>query len=236
MSLYVAGLDLGQSQDFTALALLETVPTLHALTATGRDSELGLPIDIDYEVAGPPAALKLLGLERYPLGTAYPQIVTHVAARLRAIRGQVLLAVDATGVGAAVVDMFEALSVPLIAITITGGSVAHGAGHRWSVPKRDLVHGLLLAFQDQRLTYANRLEQAPTFLQELVAFQLTVNTQTGHDTYEAWREGAHDDLVLAVAVACWLAEHEVDARYQAALREIDARTQAADASVSISPF
>jgi hypothetical protein len=29
-----------------------------------------------------------------------------------------------------------------------------------------------------------------------------------HDTCCAWREGAHDDLVLACAVACWYAEHE----------------------------
>ena len=28
-------------------------------------------------------------------------------------------------------------------------------------------------------------------------------TLTGHEQYGAWREGQHDDLVLAVALACW---------------------------------
>jgi len=30
---------------------------------------------------------------------------------------------------------------------------------------------------------------------------------TGHDSYEAWREGDHDDIVLSLAVACWSAEN-----------------------------
>jgi hypothetical protein len=30
-----------------------------------------------------------------------------------------------------------------------------------------------------------------------------INLQTGHDSYEAWRERDHDDLVLAVALACY---------------------------------
>ena len=29
----------------------------------------------------------------------------------------------------------------------------------------------------------------------------------GHDSYGAWREKAHDDLVLAVAMAVWVGEH-----------------------------
>jgi hypothetical protein len=32
-----------------------------------------------------------------------------------------------------------------------------------------------------------------------------VNISTAHDSYEAWREGDHDDLVLATALACWRA-------------------------------
>jgi hypothetical protein len=29
------------------------------------------------------------------------------------------------------------------------------------------------------------------------------------DSYGCWREGAHDDLVLAVALACWRAKREL---------------------------
>jgi len=28
-------------------------------------------------------------------------------------------------------------------------------------------------------------------------------TPSGNEQYGAWREGEHDDLVLAVALACW---------------------------------
>jgi hypothetical protein len=34
-----------------------------------------------------------------------------------------------------------------------------------------------------------------------------VNVSTGHDSYEAWRESIHDDLVLAVSLACWYGEN-----------------------------
>jgi hypothetical protein len=57
---------------------------------------------------------------------------------------------------------------------------------------------------------------------ELTGFQLKVDLRSGHDTYEAWREGIHDDLVLAVAIAAWYAEREAEARFQAAEAELQA--------------
>jgi hypothetical protein len=35
--------------------------------------------------------------------------------------------------------------------------------------------------------------------------QVKVST-AGNEQFGAWREGAHDDLVLAVALACWAVE------------------------------
>ena len=32
-----------------------------------------------------------------------------------------------------------------------------------------------------------------------------MNLKTAHDSYEAWREGDHDDLVLSVGMAVWAA-------------------------------
>jgi hypothetical protein len=40
-------------------------------------------------------------------------------------------------------------------------------------------------------------------LTELENFRVKINVNTGHETYEAWREREHDDLVLATALACW---------------------------------
>ena len=47
---------------------------------------------------------------------------------------------------------------------------------------------------------------AATLVQELLNFRVTIDPRTAHDSYAAWREGMHDDLVLAVAMACWWGE------------------------------
>jgi hypothetical protein len=39
--------------------------------------------------------------------------------------------------------------------------------------------------------------------QELLNFRRKINLKTAHDSYEHWREGDHDDLVLAAGLACW---------------------------------
>jgi hypothetical protein len=42
-------------------------------------------------------------------------------------------------------------------------------------------------------------------VQELLNFKAKPPTASG-DTYEAWREGPHDELVLAIARAAWVGE------------------------------
>ncbi len=42
-------------------------------------------------------------------------------------------------------------------------------------------------------------------VEELQNFKLKITT-AGNDTYEAWRESDHDDLVLAAAMAAWYGE------------------------------
>jgi hypothetical protein len=52
---------------------------------------------------------------------------------------------------------------------------------------------------------AEALPEAVTLVRELTNFQTKVVLATD-DPYVAWREGAHDDLVLAVAIAAWEGE------------------------------
>jgi hypothetical protein len=42
----------------------------------------------------------------------------------------------------------------------------------------------------------------------MLNFKQTINPITAHDSYSAWREADHDDLVLSVAMACWFGERE----------------------------
>ncbi len=69
------------------------------------------------------------------------------------------------------------------------------------VPKRELVRGLVTAFENGRLKIAKGLPLAGALIDELQAFRVTL-TAKGRDTYAA-RSGEHDDLVLAVALAVW---------------------------------
>jgi hypothetical protein len=181
---YLCGIDLGQAADYTALVVLEITK--------GRPDRYECP-----------------WLERLPLGVAYPEQSDRIAELVGELRsrGSLRVVVDATGVGRAVVqDLRRRLGVTLLAVTITGGnSVSEKKHGEITVPKRDLVSAVKLALQTQRLRIAKDLPEAETLVRELLAFQAKI-TVSGHDTYEAWREGEHDDLVLALALALWLPE------------------------------
>jgi hypothetical protein len=92
-------------------------------------------------------------------------------------------------------------------LAITAGHRATQDDHGgWLVPKKELVSTLQVLLQSRQLHVADCLPEADTLVRELANFQVKV-TATASDTLEAWREGAHDDLVLAVAIAAWQSEH-----------------------------
>jgi hypothetical protein len=188
---YTVGLDLGQATDFTALAVLERPP--------GSRPAEGLPYALRH-------------LRRFPLGTPYTRIVPEVAALMgRApLAGRVKLIVDQTGVGRAVVDMLRrAAPCGVVPVTITGGSAATEAEDgSWHVPKKELVTCLQVLLQAHRLRVARSLPDVGTLVRELENFRVKI-TAAAHETFGAWREGQHDDLVLAAALACWWAERGV---------------------------
>ena len=137
-------------------------------------------------------------------GRACRAVAAHVQALLdqAPLGGNSELAVDATGVGRPVVDMLEERGLEPVAITITGGDlVTYDRG--WRVPKRDVVGAVQVLLQTDRLKFAEPIPAVATLIQELLAFRVKIDPLTAHDSYGAWREGTHDDLVLAVAVAAW---------------------------------
>src|SRR3954454_11630051 len=81
-------------------------------------------------------------------------------------------------------------------------------GRTVRVPKRDLVSVLQVLFHSKRLKIAAGVNERDTLLRELANFSAKI-TQHANDTYEAWREGQHDDLVLALALASWSLERGV---------------------------
>jgi hypothetical protein len=151
-------------------------------------------------------------LERFTLGTKYDVIVRRVKALLSRepirsrLRHTALLA-DSTGVGRAVVDHFVAAGVRPISISIHGGAKVNPEEYGFRVPKRDLVSATQVLLQNGRLKIAPNLRDADVLKRELQNFKVKIDPKTAHDSYEHWREGDHDDLVLATAMACWYRQY-----------------------------
>jgi hypothetical protein len=189
--LFIVGVDLGQTQDPTAICVVEQ-----------REHPPGTGPRLEREY-------HLRYLARPPLGTRYPDIVAGVLALLDTppLSRSIPLVVDKTGVGAAVVDLFTAAGVRPHAVTITGGDTATIEDpYDMRVPKRELASTLVALYQCHRLKVAKDLALAETLVTELLNFKVKINIATGHESFEAWRESIHDDLVLCAALACWYGE------------------------------
>jgi hypothetical protein len=187
------GLDLGQKRDHTAIAVVEKDE--HAMG-------LGwMPVGFQ--------GMKVRWLERMPLGTPYERVVARV--REIAMRPQLghrkRVVADATGVGAPVVEKLRSSQIgcPITAVTITGGDAAKFAGSsHWHVPKKDLMVGLLVLLEAGHLRISKGLKEAPTLVRELTDVEMR-HKRGGHVRMGADGSGEHDDLVIAVALACWRA-------------------------------
>lgn len=204
---FLIGLDLGQARDYTALAVLERVRMTRTATQTREAGAMRYTRPVTEEL---PTVYHCRHLERFRLSTPYPAVVEQVGELLRspALLHQATLVVDYTGVGRPVVDMMRGAGLAPVPVTITGGDVVTRDGRAWRVPKRDLVGVVQVLLQSERLKFASALALTPALVAELTAFRVKI-TAAANDTYGVWREGAHDDLVLACAVALWYAERPV---------------------------
>jgi hypothetical protein len=187
---YYLGLDLGQTRDFTALAVLQQ----------SRHPHPNNPDQVVHHYA-------IRYMKRWPLQTPYPSIVASVAELVRTPPlDNPTVAIDQTGVGRAVVDMFRkaGLSAWLRPILITGGHQVNLDSGVWHVPKKELVSVLQVLLQTGRLKIGP-VPERELLVQELLNFRVKITT-AANETFEAWRERDHDDLVLSVALAAWMAE------------------------------
>jgi len=185
---FIVGLDLGQMQDYSALVIAQ------------KDVKDGL------------AHYAIPHLQRFPLHTSYPTIVDKVKEMLESPalwRRDATLIIDATGCGLPVLNMFERshLPCPVRGVWIHGGDSVTRENLNFRTPKRDLVSVVSVLLQSGRLRITDSLPDSRTLERELLNFKVTIDSQTGHDSYSSWRENIHDDLVLATALALWFGEH-----------------------------
>ena len=146
-------------------------------------------------------------LERVPLGTPYTGVVARVVEIVQQV-GSCAVVVDGTGVGEPVVDALRrsGLGCEITAVTITGGERQSRAGLRSSVPKQDLIAGVQMAMEKGHLRVARKLEDAGALVKELLNVRITAGLAAGKVRIGADGYGEHDDLVIALALACWRAQ------------------------------
>jgi len=187
---YTIGVDLGQSNDSTAIAVVRKIERF--------------PDKPIFQVGH---------LSRVALGTPYPAIVVHVMdmlARPR-FRGKSELVIDATGVGRPVLDLFNGYGVTPIGVLITGGTATTRDGPMWHVPKINLVSRLQALLHDERLHIHKDIPDAAALVSELQNFRAEYS-DIGYIRFNA-RSGKHDDLVLALAIALWRAHGDGEASF-----------------------
>jgi hypothetical protein len=188
---HFVGLDLGQAQEFTALAVLEW----------SLASDSGTPIQKVSHYA-------VRHLERLPPGTPFTGIGVRLGRLFAAPQlANGMLVVDLTA-GRPVLDMLRRLRLQarIRPMTLTAGHKASwDDGGEWLVPKKELVSTLQVLLQSRRLRVAPALAEAQVLVRELSNFQMR-RAPLASESLDAWREGPHDDLVLAVAIAAWEGE------------------------------
>jgi len=92
-------------------------------------------------------------------------------------------------------------------VTLVAGDQAAHDGSDYRVPKKDIVSVTQVLLQTGRLKIARALPHAELLARELVNFRSRVTAQTAESQLN-WRDGANDDLVLALAIAAWQAERD----------------------------
>ena len=187
MDEFMMSVDLGCQGDYTAISVAQIL--------RGQGEE---------------RAYHIRHLQRLPLGTPYPAITAAVAGMLSSsqLRGRAALLVDQTGVGLPVVhDMRKAGLAPQGIVITAGNEVATGQDGSVHVPKAHLVSAVQILLGYGRLKWSAALDHADLLEGELRDFQMK-RSISGRETFNA-REGAHDDLVLSVAMLCWYGENRL---------------------------
>jgi hypothetical protein len=194
---FTVGVDLGQSTDYTAIAILEHIKGVW---------DEGSPYERhtgQKTTQHPGEFVHARWLERLPLGMPYPDQVQQVKEILaRPGLDGARLVLDETGVGRPVGDIFNEAGLKPRRVSITGGTEQASLGNdRWSVPKMILISTVDALLHTGSLEVAPELPLAEVLKEELKDFRRKMSG-AGRPTYGA-REGKHDDLVLAVAIGCW---------------------------------
>jgi hypothetical protein len=182
------GLDLGRRQDPSAISILE-----RRHDYTGHRDPTSFELDLKLRFV-------LRHVETFPLGTHYFEIVRRIRDLIRDSGQLKTLVVDASGVGAPIVEAFRAvrLGASLIPITITGSGHPHPDPHGgYLVPRRDLISNLRIMMERGLLRIPPAIHAKEALVKELIHLK---DHQGNH----------HDDLAISLTLAAWQATRGIN--------------------------
>ncbi len=182
---FLAGLDLGQVNDYSGLVIAERL---------GYNKE-----DYIYHVRS---------ISRFALGTSYVDVMAQTKDKLDRIplRNKTLLVLDYTGVGRSFLDFAQKSGLNPIGISITAGQEAVKDGYHWKTPKSALKSTHRILLEMSRLKISPKLPLADKLIQETLDDTQRI-TQAGNLTYSELRTGSNDDLLLSLEILLWYGQN-----------------------------
>lgn len=185
----IAGIDIGQAQDHTALSIVRRIP---------------LPVpkyNRKHQYA-------LVYLEEIPLGTPYPDQIDWLVSKLSspAVKG-CKCGVDYTGVGRPIFDLLKKAKPParlFSMLTTAGTNITFDKDKReYHIPKREQVSLLQVLMESNLLLWSDSLALGEKLADQLKKYQMK-QTEAKNHIYGAMT--GNDDLVSATMSAVWLGE------------------------------
>ena len=211
----ILGLDLGQSEDPSAMALIlnidQTISPHNWIDSTHPRHN----------------TWQLTATKVFPLGTAYTALAQQIHQTLERFKQQhpttqITLLADATGIGRPTLEILhkELTSrggqpkARLEGIVFTAGATHSKTTHPslpidlFHVPKLDLISTLLQSIESHQLKVIPNLPEQQTLIAQLKSLRYANSRQTGQTTIHVDSNAsnpqiANADLVMALAMATW---------------------------------
>ena len=177
---YFLGLDLGRKQDHSALVIVER--SLQAMNTRYIDAYTKWESFLSVRYA-----------KQWKLGTAYGEVAKEVGAIFKKVEalGRSVLVFDQTGVGDAV---FEMIREHLRGSSVEGVVITQEL-------KRDMYAAVETNLEQGKLRIPEDCYSSRELKQELLSVEIR-RIGFGYK-FGAFEKDSHDDLVMALALACW---------------------------------
>ena len=180
MSRFIAGLSRGLANDYEALAVVETFG--------------------QYEIN---KRYSLRHQERFK-GISSGKLAKQIVELMngKPFNKDIKIVLEVSSSGQILVDTFAKAKLHCVAVTVTEDDTATSKESTYKVSKKQLIANLQFLFVAERLRMIKDLPVSKIITKELLTYRLN-NSSPDHENQRVSKEPNHDDLVFALALACW---------------------------------